>query len=219
MYDTCVILEGSPRKKHILGGSPPASAEVGMTMVPAKKKRKLNDNYDILFTDAPGDNEEVGRLYPHLCSALGLDDGFDPTSPSIQKSMVGLLTEIHCYFSNEFELVIRGYGNKNIHYIRVPQTSSNDSFRNSKEWLDVAIRVSESKEGSTFNSAYHITNHLFCFYKDSVLAACKKQKVAVCKLMTSTEFAAMIKAAKNNGTGEREVRSTCKRILSNPTKH
>ncbi len=159
-----------------------------MMAAPAKKKCKLNDDDNVSLTDAPDDNEEVRRLYPHLCSALGLDDGFDPTSPSIQKSMVALLTEIHCLFSTEFELVIRGYGDK----IRVPQTSSDDSFRNSKEWLDVAIRVSGSKERPTFNSAYPITNHLFCFYKDSVLPACKTQKVAVCKLMTSTGFTAMI---------------------------
>ena len=53
--------------------------------------------------------------------------------------------------------------------------------------------------------AYHIANHLFCFYKDRVLAGCKTQKVAVYKPMTSTGFAAMINAAKINGTGEREV--------------
>ncbi len=160
--------------------APPASAEAVMTTAPAKKKCKLNVDDDISLTDRPDDNEEVRQLYPHLCSALGLDDGFDPTSPSIQKSMVALLTEIHCLFSTEFELVIGGYGNKNIHFIRVPQTSSNNSFRNSKEWLNVAIRVSGSKEGSTFNSAYCIANHLFCFYKDSTLAACKAQKAAVC---------------------------------------
>jgi hypothetical protein len=81
--------------------------------------------------------------------------------------------------------------------------------------LDVAIRVSGSKEGSTFNSAYRITNHLFCFYKDSVLAACKTQKVAVCKPMTSTGFAAMIKAAKINGMGEREVQKYLTAQLGN----
>ncbi len=75
-----------------------------MTTAPAKKKCKLNDNDDVSLPEAPDDNEEVRQLYPHLCSALGLNDGFDPTSPSIQKSMVALLTEIHPLFSTEFDL-------------------------------------------------------------------------------------------------------------------
>jgi hypothetical protein len=108
----------SPPLQHPpLGGSPPASAEVAIMTAPAKKKHKLNDDDDVLLTDAPDDNEEVRLLYPHLCSALSLDDRFDSTSPSIQKSIVALLTETHRLFSTEFELVIRGYGNKNIHYI------------------------------------------------------------------------------------------------------
>jgi hypothetical protein len=48
-------------------------------------------------------------------------------------------------------------------------------------------------------------NHLLRFYKDSVLAACETQKIAVCKLMTETGFAAMIEAAKVTSLGEREV--------------
>jgi hypothetical protein len=77
---------------------------------------------------------------------------------------------------------------------------------NTKEWLDVAIRISGSKEGDTFNSAYRIANHLWHFYKDSILAACETQRIAVCKPMTATGFAAMMKAAKITGVGEREVR-------------
>ena len=53
--------------------------------------------------------------------------------------------------------------------------------------------------------AYCIANHLLHFYKDSVLAACETQRIAVCKQMTATGYAAMIKAAKITGVGEREV--------------
>ncbi len=142
---------------------------------PAKLKHKLNN--DVLLTEVPDDKDEVGQLYPHLCQALGLEDnGFDPTNPSIQKSMVALLTEINCLFSTEYELVIQGYGNKNVHYVPVPRASSDNSFCHSKEWLDVAIKISGSKKESTFNAAYPIANHLLHFYKDSVLAACETQK-------------------------------------------
>jgi hypothetical protein len=74
-----------------------------------------------------------------------------------------------------------------------------------KEWLDIAIRISGSKEGDTYNLAYHIANHLWRFYKDSVLSACEAQRIAVCKPMSETGFATMIKAAKITGVGEREV--------------
>jgi hypothetical protein len=119
--------------------------------------------------------------------------------------MVALLTEVNHLVSTEYELVIQGYGITSIHYVRFPQSSSDDSFCHTKEWLDVAVNISGSKEGDTFNSAYHIPNHLLHFYKDSVLAACETQKIAVCKPMTATGFATMIKAAKVTGLGEREV--------------
>ncbi len=51
-------------------------------------------------------------------------------------------------------------------------------------------------------------NHLLRFYKDSVLAACETQKIAVCKPMTPTRFAAMIKAAKVTGKGVLHVACT-----------
>ncbi len=100
-----------------------------MANTPANKKRKLNEDKVV---DVP-DDDNVSRSYPHLCQALGLDDGFDPTDPSIRKSLVALLTKLNCLFSTEYELVIQGYGNKLIHYVRVLKTSSNDSFRSTKE--------------------------------------------------------------------------------------
>ena len=143
--------------------------------------------------------------FPIFCRALGLDDGFDPADQSVRKSIAALLTEINSLFSTEYELVVQGYGNKPINYVRVPKTSSDDSLRSTKEWLDIAIGISGSKEGDTFNSAYRIANHLLRFYKDSVLAACETQRIAVCKPMTATGYTAMIKAAKITGVGEREV--------------
>jgi hypothetical protein len=93
-----------PQQNPPLESPPAASAEVANSPTSsAKKKRKLNDA--VLLTNVPYDNE-VRRLYPHLCQALGLDDGFDPTNPSIQKSMVALLTGLNCLVSTEYELVI-----------------------------------------------------------------------------------------------------------------
>ncbi len=52
---------------------------------------------------------------------------------------------------------------------------------------------------------YRIANHLLRLYKDSVLAACETQKIAVCKRISATGFAAMIKAAKVTRNREREI--------------
>ncbi len=41
-------------------------------------------------------------------------------------------------------------------YIHVPKTSSDQSFQNSKEWLNVAIKVAGTKHGGTFEATYHI---------------------------------------------------------------
>jgi hypothetical protein len=96
--------------------------------------------------------------------------------------------------------------NNKICYVRVPRTSSDSSFRNSKEWLDAAIQISGSKQNDTFNAAYRIANHLLRFYKDSVLDACETQKVPVCKAMTATQFQAMCTAGGVTGKGERELK-------------
>jgi hypothetical protein len=98
------IAKSHPQQNPTLGSAPAASAEVANTpTTAANKKRRMNDA--VLLNDVP-DDEEVRRLYPHLCQALGLDDGFDSTDPSIQKSMVALLTELNCLVSTEYELVI-----------------------------------------------------------------------------------------------------------------
>ncbi len=44
----------------------------------------------------PGDDDMMAKLdmaksYPHLLQALGGEDGFDPTNPSVQKSIHSLL--------------------------------------------------------------------------------------------------------------------------------
>ena len=87
-----------------------------------------------------------------------------------------------------------------------PQTKSDHSFLNSKEWVDTAIQISGSKHGGCFESTYPMTSHIIRFYRDSFLAACKTQRVAVCKPMSSTQFQAMLCAGKISGTGERELK-------------
>jgi hypothetical protein len=76
--------------------------------------------------------------------------------------MQGLLTELTHYLSTEYELKVKDIAKPGhvIHYVRVPTTSSNLSFNNSKEWLDAAIQIAGSQHGGTYKSAYCIAMHL-----------------------------------------------------------
>ena len=127
-------------------------------------------------------------------------------NPSIRKKMCSLLRELNVLLSTEYGLNTTDASNNKISYVRVPQTKSDRSFLNSKEWVDTAIQISGSKHNGTYESAYRITNHLIRFYRDSFLAACETQKVHVCKPMSATQFQAMLCAGKVSGAGERELK-------------
>ncbi len=100
--------------------------------------------------------------------ALGKEEyGFNPADPTIQKIMRGLLAEFIDLLSKDYELNFIDSANNSVSYIRVPKTSSNRSFQNSKVWLDVAIKVAGTKHGGTNEAAYHITNHLLRSVKGS----------------------------------------------------
>jgi hypothetical protein len=80
--------------------------------------------------------------YPSLSLIFGGKNGFDPTDPSVQKSIEILLTKQTDLFSTECELKVKDpVSYKSISYVRVPKTSSDKSFQKSKEWLDVAIQI------------------------------------------------------------------------------
>ena len=111
--------------------------------------------------------------------------------------MRALLAELIELLGKDYELnVIDSSNNTQLTYVRVPKTSSNRSFHNSKEWLDVAIKVAGTKHGGTFEAANRISNHLLRFYRDSVMAACETQKLPVSKPMTATQFSSMMNAAR-----------------------
>jgi hypothetical protein len=177
--------------------SPPPLTAVSAAAITPARASSLNDN-------------DMSKLYPNLSHALGDDDGFfDPTDPLVDKSMRGLLKELNHLLSTKYELNLRGISNQYISYVRVPRTTSDHTFTNSKEWLDTAIKISGSikgdpKKDDTYGSAYRIANHLIKYYRDSFLAACETQRVPVIKPMTATEFQAMLYAGKVSGTGERE---------------
>jgi len=83
-------------------------------------------------------------------------------------SMHSLLTELNDLLSTTYRLNVSDMSYKTKLYVRVPRTSSNRSFQNSKEWVDTAIQIAGSKQAGTYEAAYWIANHLLRFYRDSV---------------------------------------------------
>jgi hypothetical protein len=148
----------------------------------------------------------MDKRYPYLSRALGGEDGFDLTNPSVKRSMCCLMTELNELLSTEYLLDINGISNNKISYVRLPWTQSDHSFLNSKEWVDTAIQITGSKHGGRFESAKRIPNHIIRYYRDSFLAACETQQVSVSKPMSATQFQAMLRAGGVSGTGERELK-------------
>ncbi len=124
------------------------SSSSSSSPVSANTKRKLNEVTSKVDKSSNDD-------YPHLLRALGKEEyGFNPRDPSIQKIMQGLLAELIDLLSKDYELNIIDSANNSVSYIHVPKTSSNGSFQNSKEWLDVAIKVAGTKHGGTYEAAH-----------------------------------------------------------------
>jgi hypothetical protein len=119
---------------------------IDIAISPTTNNTKRNYNDDCPLSVLSGDhdmaNSDMVKSYPHLLKTLGLEDGFDPTDPHVQKSMCGLLAELNDILSTTYELNVSGISNKKISYVREPWTNSDNSFRNSKEWVNTAIKIS-----------------------------------------------------------------------------
>ena len=63
--------------------------------------------------------------YPLLSRALGREDGFNPSDPTIQKYMRALLTELIDLLSTNYKLNVIDSSNNTLSFVRVPKTSSN----------------------------------------------------------------------------------------------
>jgi hypothetical protein len=109
----------------------------------SNKKRKYNAVMGIIMLgdDNMKANLNMVKSYPYLSRALGGEDGYDPTNPSVKRSMCGLLTKLNKLLSTEYPLDINGISNKKISYDKVPRTQSDRSFLNSKEWVDTTIEI------------------------------------------------------------------------------
>ncbi len=70
---------------------------------------------------------------------------------------------------------MKNFGGHDIEFVRVPHSSSDKSFNNTKSRVDEALKYNGLTHGGTFESAFRVSNHLCRFYRDSFVAAMEKQ--------------------------------------------
>jgi len=82
----------------------------------------------------------VGRqMYPILAGIYG--DEFDPVDHKTLDSVRSMLSEIvHLLDASREGLKVKGFGGHNIMFVRVPRSSSDKSFNNTKSWVDEALQ-------------------------------------------------------------------------------
>jgi hypothetical protein len=106
--------------------TPPGATPV---ISPMNKKRKLNEVMSI--GSVLNEVTSTGSVplndidYPLLSRALGREDGFNPSDPTIQKYMRALLAELIDLLSTNYKLNVIDSSNNTLSFVRVPKTSSN----------------------------------------------------------------------------------------------
>jgi len=87
--------------------------------------------------------------------------------------------------------------------VRVPHSSSDTSFNNTKSWVDDALKYNGSTHKTTFESAFHVSNHLCRFYKDAFVAVMEKQGMPIAQPMLMVQYTAMMSTLNITGKKER----------------
>ena len=142
------------------------------------------------------------RIYPLLREIYG--DAFDPLSEETKKKVEPLLAEIIRLMGGASrKMNVTDHGGHKNSYIRVPRSSSDLSFNNTKLWIDKALEINGSPHNGTFESAYRVANHLCRFYGDSVRQALKKQGWVIAEKMYTVKYVAMLSSLKISGAQER----------------
>jgi hypothetical protein len=141
-------------------------------------------------------------MYPILAGIYG--DEFDPGARKTLDSVKLMLSEIvHLLDASREGLKVKGLGGHDIMFVRVPRSSSDKSFNNTKSWVDEALKYNGLTHGGTFESAFRVSNHLCRFYRDSFVAAMEKQGMAITQPMSTVQYAAMMSALNITGKKER----------------
>jgi hypothetical protein len=146
---------------------------------------------------------DVGRqMYPILAGIYG--DEFDPVDHKTLVSVRSMLLEIvHLLDALQEGLKVKDFGGHDVVFVRVPCSSSDKLFNNTKSWVDEALKINGSTHGGKFEIAFRVSNHLCRFYRDSFVAAMNKQGMAIAQPMSMVQYAAMMSGLNITGKKER----------------
>jgi hypothetical protein len=141
--------------------------------------------------DKIGINDIEQQMYPILAGIY--DNDFDPVDHKTLDSIRPMLSEIvHLLDALREGLKVKDFGGHDIMFVRVPHSSSETLFNNTKSWVDEALKYNESTRGGSFDSAFRVLNHLCRFCRDSFVAAMEKQGMLIAQPMSTVQYAAMM---------------------------
>ena len=109
---------------------------------------------------------------------------------------------------------MKDFGGHENYYLRIPRAKTERSFRQSKAWVDEAIKIN-GLNSDTYTSATHISNHLIVYYQDSVLSALEKNGMSLAKPMSTIQYVAMLSALGITGKKEKEMAKYLRHHLGN----
>jgi len=176
---------------------------------PSKKAKVSPDERNVtekLTFDEPGiKNDTTNHINPLLSKLFGA--GFDASNPETRQKIYQLQAEISSLGLNgRWELNSRDARGHFQTYVRVPVNTSDKSFYNSKEWLDTCIKINSSNEEDPIDSARRIATHIIKYYEDAHMKACQEQDLPIVEGMSTTAYAALLKATNMSGAQEDELR-------------
>jgi len=92
-----------------------------------------------IIGDKIGISDVKRQIYPILVGIYG--DEFDPVDNRTLDSVRSMLLEIvHLLDASREGLKVKDFGGHNIMFVRVPRSSSDKSFNNTKSWVDEALK-------------------------------------------------------------------------------
>jgi len=160
------------------------------------KKRQKTLSSSETNTVSPDKNTSVSE-YPILSNILG--GIIDCNNKDTLGKVNDVALEIIQLLGNGTELTVKHQSNnKEVHYIKVPQNTSDALFkRRGKEWIERVLEVNGGEDDDRDDASRRLAEYLIRNHKSAVLAALHNtDTISICKPMSAIKFASMCQKAK-----------------------
>ena len=148
--------------------------------------------------------ETTSKLYPELSKLLG--NGFDLSNSKTAEQVNRIQTELVALTIDDRVVTYLDKNNREQNLVKMPVATTDKSFDKSKDSYDTVMQLNAVSTGDIANTARRVTTHLIKNYKDSFMEAAERADIPICKPMSETAFAAMLKATNISGKQEVEMR-------------